>query len=101
VEVRLDAGDGRGKGVFATRAYKKGDIIWREDHLVRPSRRRTPEACSNDGPGLLPQDGCCVFPAQAAAQHNESKEQCVNCGHCFRFVGEDRLPLRRAALQAG
>ena len=100
VEVRLDAGDGRGKGVFATRAYKKGDVIWREDHLVRAgvANGLMLAATTTPGPWLMPRWGM-LRPAQAAAQHNESKEQCVNCGHCFRFVGENRS-LRRAALRA-
>lgn len=34
VEVRLDAGEGRGKGVFATRDIKQGDVVFRERPLV-------------------------------------------------------------------
>eukprot|EP00877_Chromochloris_zofingiensis_P000067 jgi/Chrzof1/10060/Cz04g25210.t1 len=34
VEVRLDAGEGRGKGVFATRDIKQGDVVFRERPLA-------------------------------------------------------------------
>ena len=32
--MRLDAGQGRGKGVFATRGFKEGDVLWQETPLV-------------------------------------------------------------------
>lgn len=35
IQVTLDAGDGRGKGVIATQDYNVGDIIFTERPLVR------------------------------------------------------------------
>jgi hypothetical protein len=35
VEIRPDAGDGRGKGVFATKGFEQGDVLWTERPLVR------------------------------------------------------------------
>lgn len=34
VEVKLDAGDGKGKGVFTTRDYAQGDAVFIERPLV-------------------------------------------------------------------
>lgn len=35
MEVRLDAGDGKGKGIFATRRLLEGDTLFKEAPLVR------------------------------------------------------------------
>jgi hypothetical protein len=35
MEVRADAGDGKGKGVFAKRAIEEGDLLFKEAPLVR------------------------------------------------------------------
>jgi len=40
LEVRLDAGGGKGKGVFATAAFEEGEEVFREPPLVRRRRRR-------------------------------------------------------------
>lgn len=34
VSVSLDAGMGKGKGIFATQAFSKGDTVWTEKPLV-------------------------------------------------------------------
>jgi hypothetical protein len=37
VEIRPDAGGGRGKGVFAAKGFEQGDVLWTERPLVRAS----------------------------------------------------------------
>lgn len=34
IEIRPDAGGGRGKGVFATKGFQQGDVLWTERPLV-------------------------------------------------------------------
>jgi hypothetical protein len=34
IEIRPDAGGGRGKGVFATKSFQQGDVLWTERPLV-------------------------------------------------------------------
>jgi hypothetical protein len=47
IEIRPDAGGGRGKGVFATESFQQGDVIWTERPLVRNALLTTLGGASN------------------------------------------------------
>lgn len=39
LRVRIDAGDGKGKGIFAAAAFKEGDVLFKESPLVSATAR--------------------------------------------------------------
>lgn len=41
IEIRLDAGGGRGKGVFAAKNFQHGDVLWTERPLVSTVQLQT------------------------------------------------------------
>lgn len=55
LEVRQDAGGGRGKGLFATQAFKKDDVIFQERPLVSSLPLTAPSSLAHFA---CPQPGC-------------------------------------------
>lgn len=82
VSVRA-AGD-RGKGLFATSAIIKGDVIFQERPLVslRPTTARLAVAQHSPLQAMLPQVGI---------QELQSKLDTSTCANCFTAVGEHTL----------
>jgi hypothetical protein len=116
--VRLDAGGGKGKGIFVTSDIKEGDLVFAERALVSNavfwlSNEAVPgesisapqrdlasselRACSTGIAALScckrKRVGvCCVPPPllQAGVQHAENKADVPACPHCFRAIGGEQ-----------
>lgn len=92
VEVRLDAGGNRGKGLFTTKSFNKGDLIFAERPLVgstavgeRGPRELAAMLVVADSRGLNS-----MLPAvlQVGIQELDSKIDTATCAKCFTAVGE-------------
>ncbi|GAB4823261.1 hypothetical protein N2152v2_010307 [Parachlorella kessleri] len=78
LEVRLDAGEAKGKGVFATKASL---TVFVSDF--------------NAGSVLITE------PPLVGIQHNSNRTAALVCSHCFQYLGsvETQIGVRLAALQ--
>jgi hypothetical protein len=101
LEVRLDAGNGKGKGLFATRDIKMGEVVLTERPLVSRLRNgcQADSRCASARASRAHNTGCPrAAPAQAGTQDLDSKLEVTTCAHCYTAVGEWAL-LVRARLQ--
>ena len=108
LEVRLDAGEAKGKGVFATKASLKGysfpclqlwacKCSYTSDYAFRDALRPIWVVALQDftaGSVLISE------PPLVGIQHNANRTAALVCSHCFRYLGsvETQIGVRLAAL---
>jgi hypothetical protein len=74
VEVRSDAGGKRGKGLFAKKAFKKGDAIFQERPLVSSADSCLAATCQ---PGDAATKCCCSIWLKATAVQKLQQQMLV------------------------
>ena len=92
VEVRPDAGSGKGKGLFATQASSE-PLCTASPHQVGIKRWRLQDF----------EEGDVIFTEKplVAAQDKANKAVAFVCSHCFRHLGSIEAQIARRLLPGG
>ena len=94
LQVRLDAGQGKGKGVFTDKVSFASASL----HMASKSSRHT---CSLKCMQDIEEDQIVLEERPlVAGQHSTNKQIALVCSHCFQFLGSLEMQLAWCKLAA-